>query len=168
MTRSAAAVLIVGVSFAACATPPATPTDTQPAPATAPVYRPVITLNQIMVSVVDSNSHEIWDVEENAKPTDAQWAELEHSAVTLAAAGNLTTMSGNGPKDQQWTQQPDWAKHSTAVSDAGLAAMQAVRERNVAGVRKAGDALVLACINCHKEYRLEIPKIWSDHEAVPN
>jgi cytochrome c556 len=40
-----------------------------------------------------------------------------------------------------------------------------VRAKNVDGLRKAGDQLVLTCINCHKEYKLDVPKIWSDHEA---
>ncbi len=165
-------VLSLGLAAAACSGPAP---QSQPAPAAAPAeapsaataYTPVISLNQIMVSVVDSNSHKLWDAEAmKAPPTDAQWAELEHSAVTLAAAGNLTSVSGNGPEDQKWVQQADWRKWSEAVSTSGLSAVAAVKAKDVAALRKSGDELVLACINCHREYKLEVPKIWSDHEQV--
>lgn len=158
--------VIVGLvlAVAACSSPaPQSPPASTTPPAT--TYTPAISLNQIMVSVIDSNSHKLWDVEsQSTPPTDAQWAELEHSAVTLAAAGNLTAVSGNGPNDQRWTQQADWQKWSEAVSAAGLTAVNAVAAKDVAGLRKAGDELVLTCINCHREYKLDVPKIWSDHE----
>lgn len=134
-------------------------------PAAAP-YVPVISLNEMMVWVIDSNSHKVWDVEEKAPTTDAEWTELEHAAVTLAAAGNLTAVSGNGPRDQQWTEQADWRNHSESISTAGLAAMQAVRAKDVTALKTAGDQLVLSCINCHREYKLNVPDIWSTHEQA--
>jgi hypothetical protein len=134
-------------------------------PPAATIYKPVISLNEMMISVVDANSHIVWDIEEAPPDTADDWNRLEHAAVTLAASGNLTMMSGNGPEDQQWTEQADWMKYSTAVSDAGLAAMQAVRARDIEAVKKSGDQLVMTCINCHREYKLDVPKIWSDHEG---
>ncbi len=172
--RTVVSGMIVSVSVvaAACMGPaPGSPPAQEQAPASAPAssgtYRPVVSLNQIMVAVIDSNSHKIWDAEAlTTAPTDAQWAELEHSAVTLAAAGSLTAASGNGPNDQKWVQQPDWQKWSEAVSTAGLNAATAVKAKDQAGLRKAGDELVLTCINCHRQYKLDVPAIWSDHEQA--
>ncbi len=169
--RTSGIVLVVG-SLVAAACSPAPPAAEAPAPAAPPVaaapaaatYRPVVTLNQMMVSIVDMNSHQIWEAEQNPPKTDIAWSNLEHAAVSLAAAGHLTMVSGNGPKDQQWTNQADWAKYSEAVSQAGLAALGAVGAKNLDGLRTAGDALVMSCINCHREYKLDVPKIWSDHE----
>ena len=84
-----------------------------------------------------------------------------------AASGSLTGISGNGPKDQRWTEQADWAKHSQAMSNAGLAAVTAVRSRNAAELAKAGDQLVVTCIDCHREYKLDVPKIWTERQFPP-
>jgi cytochrome c556 len=147
----------------ACSTPPAEQSAQQAADA----YKPVVSLNQIMVNIVDPHSHEIWDATANpakAPKTDEEWRNVRHAAVTLAAGGSLTSMSGNGPKDQVWRSQKDWGKLSQAVSDAGLAATEAVQNRSVAALSKAGDQLLQACLNCHKEYKLTIPEISADPE----
>jgi cytochrome c556 len=157
--RSAFTLLIGALILSACS---AGPTQ-QPTPP----YQPVITLNEIMVNIVDPHSHELWDAAADpakAPKTDEDWRTIRHAAITLAAAGNLTIMSGNGPKDQVWRQQKDWNMLSQAIADAGLAAAVAVQNRNIAGVSKAGDQLLLACLNCHKEYKLEPPKITADPE----
>lgn len=139
-----------------------------PAQQAAPAYQPVVSLNEIMVNIVDPHSHELWDATgEPAKAppqTDEDWRNLRHAAITLAAGGNLTTMSGNGPKDQVWREQKDWSKLSQALSDAGLAASTAVLNKNVAALSAAGDQLLQACLNCHNEYKLLIPPITADPE----
>jgi hypothetical protein len=159
---------LVGSAFAlsGCSRQPAQPsTSVSPPAPTQPEYTPVLSLNQMMVAVVDSHSHEIWDAAEKPPKTDEGWATLEHAAATLAVSGSLTKMSGNGPDDERWLKQPDWSKHSQTLSDAGLATLRAVNARNAEALGKAGDQLVLSCIACHKEYRLNVPRIWSDHEA---
>jgi cytochrome c556 len=156
--------VLLGGAFlvSACSTGPAQ----APAQPQAAAYQPVVTLNQIMVNIVDPHSHEIWDaaVPAKAPKTDEEWRNVRHAAVTLAAAGSLTTMSGNGPKDQVWRDQKDWQKLSQAVSDAGLAASMAVQNRSVEALSKAGDQLLQACLNCHKEYKLAIPALSADPE----
>jgi hypothetical protein len=150
------------VGVAAVATACAAPTP--PAPA---AYQPVVSLNEIMVSIVDPHSHEIWDAAGDparTPKTDEDWRNLRHAAITLAAAGNLTMQSGNGPKDQVWRDQKDWKTLSQAISNAGLAAAEATRNKNVAGLSKAGDQVLEACLNCHREYKLDVPKIWADKE----
>jgi hypothetical protein len=160
------AVLIgSALALSGCSAQPAPEPAPEPAPAPVVDYAPVLSLNQMMVSVVDSHSHEIWDAAEKPPKTDEEWATLEHAAATLAAAGSLTRMSGNGPDDQRWPAEPDWNKYSQTLSEAGLAAFRAVNLRNVEGLNAAGDQLVLSCIACHKEYKLNVPRIWSDHEG---
>ena len=154
-------LLLSGALFvSACSTPPAE----QAAQQAADAYKPVISLNQIMVNIVDPHSHEIWDASAKAPKTDEEWRNVRHAAVTLAAGGSLTSMSGNGPKDQVWRSQKDWGRLSQAVSDAGLAATEAVQNRNVAALSKAGDQLLQACLTCHKEYKLVIPELSADPE----
>lgn len=166
MRRTALAVILgAAVAISGCAPAPAPEPE---APVVAPAdYAPVLSLNQMMVAIVDSHSHEIWDVVEKAPITDEEWEALEHASATLAAAGSLTMMSGNGPDDQRWPAEPDWRKYSQLLSDAGLAAVRAVAARDVQAVNAAGDQLVLSCIECHREYKLNVPRIWSDHEEAP-
>ncbi len=170
--RSAVLVAIAALALGACNSKPAeAPAETAAAPAAAPapeaVYTPVVSLNEIMVYIVDPHSNELWDATMVAPKNDAQWAELQRAAVSLAAAGNLTKLSGNGARDQQWTQQADWVKYSQAVSDAGAAALSAVRAKDVKALSAAGDQLVVSCINCHREYKLEVPTIWTERQLPP-
>jgi hypothetical protein len=53
------------------------------------------------------------------------------------------------------------------MSNAGLAAVTAVRSRNAAELAKAGDQLVVTCIDCHREYKLDVPKIWTERQFPP-
>ena len=157
------AVLIgLAAVVSACTAAPAPPTQPQAA-----TYQPVVSLNEIMVNVVDPHSHEIWDAAGDparAPKTDEDWRNLRHAAITLAAAGNLTMMSGNGPKDDVWRNQKDWKTLSQAISNAGLAAAEATRNKSVVGLSKAGDQVLEACLTCHREYKLDVPKIWADRE----
>jgi hypothetical protein len=142
-----------------------TATPAPPAPPAA--YQPVVSLNEIMVNIVDPHSHEIWDAAGDparSPKTDEDWRNLRHAAITLAAAGNLTMMSGNGPKDEVWRNQKDWKTLSQAISNAGLAAAEATRNKSVSALSKAGDQVLEACLNCHREYKLDVPKIWADKE----
>jgi len=170
MTGRTMAILTVAMLAAgACSTKPAEApaSAVPPASPAAASYAPVVSLNEIMVYVVDSHSNELWDAATAPPTTDDGWKELQRAAIAIAAAGSLTRVSGNGPKDQQWTEQADWAKHSQAMSDAGLAAVTAVRSRNVGEIDKVGDRLVVTCIDCHREYKLDVPKLWTERQFPP-
>jgi cytochrome c556 len=158
------ALMVIGGALivSACSAGPA-----QQAAPQATAYKPVVTLNEIMVNIVDPHSHELWDASASsakAPQTDEEWRNIRHAAITLAAAGSLTMVSGNGPKDQVWRDQKDWAALSQAISDAGMAASLAVQNRNVAALSKAGDQLLQACLTCHKAYKELIPPISADPE----
>ncbi len=160
---------VATLSIAACtgAPPPAPAPAPTPAPAPESAYTPVVSLNQVMVDVIDHHANELWDAVMTAPRNDDGWAGLRRGAVAIAAAGSLTTVSGNGPGDQRWTQQADWAKYSQALSDAGLSALNAVQAKDTGALSKAGDELVLTCINCHRQYKLDVPKIWTDRQFPP-
>ena len=145
------------------------PEQAQAVPNTpAPAYQPVVNLNEVMVNVVNHNGHFIWDADIPGKEptTDEAWTNIEAAAVTLAAAGSITMSGGNGPRDQLWLKEPDWQRHSQALAGAGLSAARAARSRDRQALTDAGNALVLSCINCHREYKLDVPEIWA-REAAP-
>jgi len=125
----------------------------------APAVPPAVSVNAVMVALVDHASHVIWDVAEEAKApkNDKDWGELEHHATQLAASGTLIALGGTGKADPGWAQLPDWKKYSQELTDAGLAALSAVRSKNREALLKAGDQLVATCEGCHKEFKPELP-----------
>src|SRR6516162_1496467 len=90
LSRAGAAVLGASVLFfAACnARVEQTPASQQGALMTAPVPL-AISINAVMVALVDHASHVLWDAgrDGQAPKTDQDWEELEHHAMQLAAAG---------------------------------------------------------------------------------
>ncbi len=143
-----------------------------PAPPASDVksFKPVVTLNQVMVGVVDHNSHILWNAggsDAFAPASDADWHELEHAAITLAAAGNMILIGGSGPDDAAWTQKPDWAKLAQGETDAALALLLAVQHKNRDELFKAGSELTDKCEACHKEYKPALPPIIATPQEQP-
>jgi cytochrome c556 len=162
--------MATAIAAGACTTGPAPAPAPSPAPvpaASVSAYTPVVSLNEMMVYVVDWHAEELWDATMVPPKNDAEWAALRRAAVALAASGSLTKLSGSGPKDQQWTQQADWIAHSQSMADAGLAMLRAVEAKDTMALNKAGDALVITCITCHREYKLDVPKIWTERQLPP-
>lgn len=50
-------------------------------------YTPVVSLNEIMVYVVDTHSNEIWDAAMTPPASDDGWKALQRAAIAIAAAG---------------------------------------------------------------------------------
>ncbi|HET9942083.1 MAG TPA: hypothetical protein VFR05_02005 [Terriglobia bacterium] len=129
----------------------------QPAPPAVPVN---VSINAIMVDLIDHASHEIWDATgdpKKAPKTEGDWGELEHHATQLSVAGSLIMLGGTGKADVGWIQQIPWKQYSQELSDAGAAARSAVRDRNLEALSKAGDQLVTTCESCHKQFKPESP-----------
>jgi hypothetical protein len=155
----------MAVLLAGCSAAPEKAATPAPAPSQ-PEFRGMVTINDVMVSVVDHNAHIIWNAADpKRKPkTDADWHVLEHAATTLAASGNMILIPGAPKDDHEWVKDPEWRKYAQDLADAGAYALQAVDSRNQAGVEKAGDDLVVTCEACHKKFKPAIPA----HVAKPS
>ena len=130
------------------------------------MFTPVVSLNQVMVDVINENGHEIWDIDipGNEPETDEDWARIRSAATTLAAAGSITVLGGTGPDDSTWLELDQWQSMSQSMTDSGLQALVAAERRNLEALRQAGNQLVLTCIQCHRAYRLSVPNIWAERE----
>lgn len=124
-------------------------------------FKPTVTINEVMVLIIDHNSHAIWDVAEDAPDNADDWHLLEHSALTLAASGNLITVGGTGPNDAEWVREAEWRTYSQAMTNAGLDALSAVRERDIEALMDAGDSLLSSCLGCHRQYKPELPNVMA-------
>ena len=145
--------------LAACGAPPApqqeaaqTPTPTAKATPESPV-----SINAEMVALVDHAGHELWNTEKATPKTDADWANVEHHATQLAAAGTLVSVAGTGVRDREWVQSAGWKKWSRAMSDAGMTARKAAQDKNLNALVAANSQLVDACEGCHKEFKPDLP-----------
>ncbi len=161
------AVITVSVlmSLTGCAT---APTEAPTAEA-APVFKPVISVNEAMVDVVDHNSHILWNaaIDTKAPKTDADWHALEHAAITLAAAGSFIAVGGSGPDDAKWAKEPQWVRLNQDMTNAALKVKLAVSSKNLPGVIAAGDELVATCESCHTQYKLTIPAHVATKDQQP-
>jgi len=131
----------------------------QQAPPAAPAVKPAVSINAVMVALVDHAGHVVWDAEQpgRAPKTDAEWQELEHHAIQLTAAGPLIALGGTGQADPGWAQSPDWQKYSQELTNAGLVVLGATRSKNLESLVKANGQLVEVCESCHKEFKPDLP-----------
>ncbi|HET9215385.1 MAG TPA: hypothetical protein VFR18_00305 [Terriglobia bacterium] len=158
----------IALTLTACGGPAEQPAPdsltTQAAP-TVPVP-PALSINAMMVGLVDDASHEIWDaaVEKTKPRTDEDWFHLQHHATKVTLSGTLITIPGTGQADAAWVTKPEWIKFSKELADAGLAALDAANKKDHAALSAAGDRLVLTCEGCHKVFKGELPSEGLTHQ----
>jgi len=148
--------------LSACSSPP--PQQAAPAPApveqTAPTTAKLnVSINEVMVALIDHAGHNLWDVEQEGKApkTDAAWQVVQEHAVQLAAAGPAITVGGAGPRDAEWVKAPSWRTNAQRMSDAGVAALNAAKSKDLKALVTANGQLVESCEQCHKEFKPDLP-----------
>src|SRR6266508_1368642 len=166
---------------AAPATTPATPAS--------PDYTPTATIKDLMQSVVDPNADVVWlsvttvqsakGTIDSAPKTDEEWTKVRHGAIALMEAANLLIVPGRHvakPGEKSDTpgvelepsemevlinkDVPAFRMRAKALHDAGLAAVQAVDNKDAQKVFEVGEQIEQACENCHKQY-------WYPNEKIP-
>jgi cytochrome c556 len=186
-------VAMFGTAFVtqhAAVTASAAPAAAQPAAVEA---SPVGTVKDVMKGIVDPNAMAIWDavgaettanggVEEKAPKTDAEWAVVEHNALTLAEAANLLFTPGRAmsrPEEANSKSQPDapeltpaqiekkiadnraeWVKHAKDLQATAMKALAAAKAHDKDGLLDVGEAIDSACESCHVVY-------WYPDEKKP-
>ena|ERR1700733_6146074 len=105
------------------------------------------TMKQLMLDLIHPASNDIQlFVNRGAPKSDAEWALVRRSALTLAESGDLLTTRGQN-------FQGDWAKDAKALSDVGTAAYKAAQAKDFATLAGLTDSLDASCTNCHKQFR---------------
>ena len=164
-------IVLSGLLVSACSSPPpqqsAAPSTAagQAAPLTA---KPEVSINAVMVEFVDHAAHNLWNVEQDGKSpkTDADWENVVEHAVQIAAAGPAITVGGTGTSDADWVKSPSWHNYAQRMSDAGVAAMNAAKSKNLDALVMANGQLVEACEACHKEFKPALPTEGITHKHV--
>ena len=92
---------------------------TAAAPQAAEPFRLPVSLNEVMVALVNHSADPIWLAAWRNPESDKDWRNLERMAYQLQVAGALLVIPGNGPKDDEWTSNPQWAAWASQLEAAG-------------------------------------------------
>jgi cytochrome c556 len=132
------------------------------------------TLAQVMRGVFFPNANLIFDVQANdpgapsgknnapgggASATFANiytgWQVVENASLVLAETSDLLLYPGrlcqNGKPVP--VSRADWVKYVRGMREAGVAALQVARTKNLEKMIDATNAIADACSNCHEPYR---------------
>lgn len=134
------------------------PVQTTPAPvSTPPAARLPVSLNEVMVALVNHSADPIWRAAWRNPQTDADWRNLERMAYQLEIAGALLMIPGTGPMDEAWTANPAWNTWSKNLQFAGKRAVDAVAARDIVSIDVIGSDIVEICEGCHIQFKPDLP-----------
>jgi len=111
--------------------------------------RPVGSMLELMEQIVYPTSNAVFYAGSRTPETDSAWSELEAEALVLAESANLLMMSERAPDDDQWMSD------ARLMLDAGEAAFQAAKERDVEALQALNDPLYQSCVTCHEHYEVQ-------------
>jgi hypothetical protein len=107
--------------------------------------RPVATMKQLMVDVIHPASNVILLAVNRGGPVDdSAWAEVRHSAMTLAESANLLIMRNRAP---------GWVADARLIAEVGAAAYNAAQARDAGALAALADRIDASCTTCHKQFR---------------
>jgi hypothetical protein len=117
-----------------------------------------MSINQVMVAVVDDAAHSIWEGGNTRKSlTDGQWQTIEAHTYQLQAAATLISLGGTGKIDAAWTANPAFQQNVKKLREMAIASRKAVAAKDQGALRSAGDQLVTICEGCHKQFKPDAP-----------
>jgi hypothetical protein len=153
--KTSAIFAALGVlSLSGCTPKPAAESPPAPQPAAAPTLP--VSINAIMVAMVDHSSEPLWQDSYKPPATDAGWRETEYNAYQMAVYGKLIQLVGAGPNDAKWVADARWKSDADAMSAAGMEALKAAQAKDAKALEAAGDRLVEACEACHKQFKPDL------------
>ncbi|MEX2366345.1 MAG: hypothetical protein WD601_07035 [Pseudohongiellaceae bacterium] len=124
-----------------------------------------VSINAIMVTMVDHSAHYIWDYADDTQfMGDTEWQAIEYYAIQLAAAGPLITLGGTGPNDNAWVDSAQWTRYARLMMTAAELAQDAGRLHDSILLDTAGDMLVESCEGCHQVFKPDLPTEGLAHE----
>ncbi|MEP7313541.1 MAG: hypothetical protein ABI859_13230 [Pseudomonadota bacterium] len=139
---------------------PAPVAQATPAPvAAAPVAALTlpISLNAVMVSLVDASVRPVWSAATKPPKTDADWGELEYHAWQNMLAGTIIKIPGTGPADAGWVVQPEWIAFADQLTSEGREALAAAQTKDLSKFEELGNKIVATCEGCHARFKPELP-----------
>jgi len=156
---SAGLMALGALALAACSPAPNKTAEKAPeasAAATPAAPKLPVSINAVMVGMVDYAAEPVWKSGYKPPKTAAGWRDLEHNAYEVAVNGKLIQLVGTGPNDAKWAADPEWIRLADAESAAGMDVLKAAQAKDVAAVNASGDKLVEVCEGCHKKFKPDL------------
>ena len=123
-----------------------------------------VSINALMVTMVDHAAHHIWDYGAMEREIrDDEWTIVEYYAIQLAAAGPTITLGGTGELDNLWVQSPLWTDHARDMSSVAQQAIIAAQDHDKAMLQRVGNDLTDTCEGCHRLFKQDLPTEGIDH-----
>ena len=155
--------------------------DSAASSAPASVFHPTAAIEEVMRYIIDPAADSIWNAvvvevtpqgtHERVPSTDLEWAALRGHAMTLIEGTNLLLMDGRRvaapgsrsempgvdlePEQIEALLAEDrlaWNAFVSGLYETGLTVLAAVDAKDTEALLVSGDALDLACENCHTRY----------------
>lgn len=120
-------------------------------------FRLPVSLNAVMVALVNHSADPIWQAAWRTPETERDWRELERMAYQLQIAGALLVVPGTGPLDEAWAGDPVWQEWSDKLRVAGKRAMDSLKTRDIERIAMTGDEIVGICEGCHATFKPDLP-----------
>jgi hypothetical protein len=123
---------------------------------TAPPFRPVATVPELMESVIAHAAEVYWGsveiivdeagITENYPKNDEEWEAVWAAAMSIAESGNLLMMAPRA------VDSGAWMGFAAALVDAGRSAAAAAEAKDPDRVLAAGEEVYNVCTACHARY----------------
>src|SRR5271165_865610 len=108
--------------------------------ATSALAQTPATMKQLMLDLIHPASNDILlFVNRGAPKSDADWAAIRHSALTLEESGALLTMPG------RVRDQGDWTKDAKMLTGVGAAVYKAAQAKDLSALSQLADSLDASC-----------------------
>lgn len=144
-------------------------------------FKPVVTLQELMVSVIDPNIDPIWNsvtsistkegIVEKKPQTDEEWLNLRHHALTLIEVSNLLVIEGRpiahpgaststhpvelSPEEIQKgidANRAGFVKNAHNLQKAAQLALTAIEAKDAEELTRVGGVIEQACEQCHMQF----------------
>lgn len=119
-----------------------------------------VSINAAMVGMIDHSADYLFALGNGDMPrNDNDWHLVTNSAYEIVLAGAVIRHPGTGQFDASWVKQPEWQRLAQELSAIGNDAVKLseAKSTDVAAWRAVGDRLIANCLECHKQFKPEIP-----------
>jgi hypothetical protein len=133
----------------------------------APPYKPVTTVLELMESVIAHAAEVYWEsvsvtVDETGEHeqypgTDEEWESVWAAGLAIAESGNLLMMTPRAVDEGAWMQ------FSRSLVDVGVEAAAAAQAHDVERVFAAGEQVYNVCTACHARYASDLQRVSGEN-----
>jgi hypothetical protein len=105
------------------------------------------TMSELMVKIIYPSSDALFYIETRTPKTESEWVELQGKALMVAESANLLMLPGHMRDRDRWTAD------ARLLREAGAAAFEAAKKKDVAAIAALNEQLYESCTTCHMHYR---------------